>query len=117
MLRYLEQDIVLTQGNDQWIIDAKYKSHVYNSRIYNAEQLKETFRGDYHQVLAYTAFATTPNRKSMIVYPSGTFTLQKITARSQISMVTVDTYIIGLPFETTNIQASIQSIADLLTGN
>ena len=114
MLRYIEPDIILTRDSDQWIIDAKYKSHVYNIASVNNEQLKDVFREDYHQVLAYTSFSTTSRRRSMIIYPSKKLITHRVTVKSRISMVYIDTNIIGLPFTTASIEESIETIAELL---
>ncbi|RPJ78504.1 MAG: hypothetical protein EHM20_03760, partial [Alphaproteobacteria bacterium] len=50
-LNYLEPDIMLMKNNLDIVIDAKYKSHLYNIKN-NTEELKEEHRKDIHQLLA-----------------------------------------------------------------
>ena len=61
-LNYLEPDIVVDRGDVQYIIDAKYKSHMYNLRNHG-DDLKEAFRHDLHQVLAYSSFGKSTRKK------------------------------------------------------
>lgn len=108
-LRYLEPDLLLT-GNDVFIaIDAKYKSHMLNTRSSDIRQLKETFRSDLHQIVAYTAFGAGEDRRGIIVYPGTNYRDIKLELRQpfQNNMVTVD--LISIPM-------AVGAIPDIIGG-
>jgi hypothetical protein len=67
-LNYLEPDIMLIKNNLDIVIDAKYKSHLFNLKS-TTEQLKEEHRKDVHQLLAYTAFTKNKNKVGILCYP------------------------------------------------
>ena len=64
-LSYLEPDLILQKDRDQYVIDAKYKSHVFNWNE-GSTQLKDTFRHDFHQILAYCSFHQTTTKKDIL---------------------------------------------------
>ena len=67
-LHYLEPDIIVHLGSSTIVIDAKYKSHMLNT-YETTENLKNTFRSDLHQVMAYTSLNTDNNKNAILVYP------------------------------------------------
>ena len=67
-LNYLEPDIILMKNNLDIVIDAKYKSHLFNLKS-TTEELKEEHRKDLHQLLAYTAFTKNKNKVGILCYP------------------------------------------------
>ncbi len=67
-LNYLEPDIIMMKSNLDIIIDAKYKSHLYNLKN-NTEELREEHRKDVHQLFAYTAFTKNKNKVGILCYP------------------------------------------------
>lgn len=113
-LRYIEPDIVLSKDEKQWIIDAKYKSHMYNRSSKDNDLIKSSFREDYHQVLAYTSFTASKNKQSMIVYPFSSFCCKKVTAKSPITGIMSETLLIGLPFSTESVEDSALKISEIL---
>lgn len=117
VLRYIEPDIVLTNHDTQWVIDAKYKSHMFNTTSSEIDILKTSFREDYHQVLSYTSFATTSVRKSTLVYPSTNFYIRSLTARSPFTGIIVETKLIGLPFKIEIIEEAVKNISELLNNS
>lgn len=68
-LRYLEPDAILRKDDLFFFIDAKYKAHLL-SRKNNSETLKEEYRRDLHQILAYSSFDIAENKHVFLVYPS-----------------------------------------------
>ncbi len=116
-LRYIEPDIVLMRDDRQWVIDAKYKSHMYNRTSRETEQIKASFREDYHQVLAYTSFATSQARRSMIVYPYSSLCIETIVARSPLTGVFCETKLVGLPFSSDAIDETINQLSEALSDN
>ncbi|RXA20189.1 hypothetical protein EQO05_06300 [Methanosarcina sp. MSH10X1] len=69
-LSYLEPDIILMKSNLDVVIDAKYKSHLFNLKS-GTEELKEEHRKDVHQLLAYAAFTKYENKIGILCYPYG----------------------------------------------
>lgn len=97
-LAYLEPDIIITKGDNAIMVDAKYKMHLYNSQSEKVDILKESFRHDLHQVLAYSSFEKAQNKIAMLVYPCNSYKCihQKISA--SILSVKNDVYLIGIPW-------------------
>ena len=65
-LRYLEPDMIMRVENTMVSVDAKYKAHMLNN---TGDELKESFRSDLHQVLAYSSFSESVNKFACIFYP------------------------------------------------
>ena len=95
-LHYLEPDLILIKNQDQIIIDAKYKSHIFNWHD-NSDILKEAFRHDFHQILAYCALNSSLTKQAMLVYPFSVVTSHKLTVNNPITHSEVDIYLIGIP--------------------
>lgn len=95
-LRYLEPDIVLQREDDQLIIDAKYKSHMLN-RGTISDGLKESFRRDLHQVLAYSSFGTAENKQVILVYPAEVFICQQQQISNPLTRATTNVHLVGIP--------------------
>lgn len=97
-LAYLEPDILITKGDNSIMADAKYKMHLFNSQSEKVDVLKQSFRHDLHQVLAYSSFEKVQNKIAMLVYPSNSYKCihQKISA--PILSATNDVYLIGIPW-------------------
>lgn len=68
-LSYLEPDLIMHKGELQIIVDAKYKSNMLVHASTNSSKLKDAFRKDLHQVLAYSAFNAMNTREIVLVYP------------------------------------------------
>ena len=97
-LSYLEPDILIRKEDRIIVADAKYKMHMMNSRAESAASLKESFRHDLHQVLAYSSFERDVNKISMLVYPSRHFSYLHQLIHSSIQATTCEVYIIGIPW-------------------
>lgn len=97
-LSYLEPDIVLHSDTKQVIIDAKYKSHIFNWTD-ESEELKDTFRHDLHQVLAYCSFATNTNKEAMIVYPFTDFTSRSLRIINPFTHIENVVQLVGIPID------------------
>ncbi len=97
-LSYLEPDAVIYKNDIQYIIDAKYKSHMYNVNNVS-DELKDSFRADLHQVLAYSSFNNTSRKNVILIYPSGVFLKKRISARSSINNMETIIYLVGIPLE------------------
>lgn len=110
-LSYLEPDMVIEYENYTIVVDAKYKSHMLN--IGNtSDMLKETFRADLHQVLAYCNISHTLRKAAMLVYP---FSQKVIYKRIRMEASGIEIYLIGLPIETANTTSVMTQLSELLT--
>lgn len=95
-LHYLEPDLVLQKEGMQCVVDAKYKSHFYNINDVG-EELKDTFRADLHQILAYCSFNDMKTKKAILVYPFTDYTYRKLSLHSPLSRTDADVYLLGIP--------------------
>lgn len=94
-LRYLEPDLVVYKDDCQYIIDAKYKSHMFNREKISGD-LKESFRSDLHQVLAYSSFGINPNKQAILVYPAPRFISQKLQISNPLTRAFTDVHLVGI---------------------
>lgn len=121
MLNHLEPDIILQKGDSLYFADAKYKSHMFNTRT-STEDLKATFRHDLHQVLAYSSFNPGKDKTSLLIYPfhnestkSQEAKIIKLDATNPLANVHNRIYLIGIPIVTTDLNPIVRQIAALLT--
>ena len=115
ILRYLEPDIIFKKEDAIYFIDAKYKSHMLNTQTENL--LKETFRADFHQILAYSSLDSAANKTSMIVYPSNKIKTIELKVDNNLNSVHNRIYLIGLPFTTTELPAVTEAITGIFNRN
>ena len=111
-LSYLEPDIVIQREDQQYVIDAKYKSHMFNLKS-NSEDLRDTFRSDLHQVLAYTSLNTMNEKKGILIYPASHFDVSTICIKSQLNGRRNHVQMIGIPLlksEVENIKKRLNDI-------
>lgn len=113
-LNYLEPDMILQKEKVQYVIDAKYKSHMYN-RDNNSSEFKDIFRQDLHQILAYSAFNSIRYKNAMIVYPYLDFTYNKMDIVSPLSHINTSVYLIGVPLERKKVVETIENLNRLLS--
>lgn len=111
-LHYLEPDLILQNEGLQIVLDAKYKSHMFN-RNEVTDDLKNTFRHDLHQILAYCSFNTMQTKKAMLVYPFEDFTYQKIHLRSTLTHSDADIYLLGIPLAKSKLEELKEGICSL----
>ena len=112
-LSYLEPDLIIQKGIDQYVIDAKYKSHVFNWNE-DSSELKDTFRHDLHQILAYCSFSQSSSKKALLVYPFSEFSIHKLNAKSHSSNRDADIYLIGLPLSKQKIDEIRLKLCDII---
>lgn len=97
-LSYLEPDIVLMKNELEIIVDAKYKSHLFNLRG-TTEELKEEHRKDLHQLLAYTTFTRSENKIGILCYPYSQQYLSESNYFSSFSKVGSKILLVGVPMK------------------
>lgn len=89
---------MLQREDNQFIIDAKYKSHMLN-RGKISDGLKESFRHDLHQVLAYSSFGTAENKQVVLVYPAEVFVCQRQQISNPLTRATTNVHLVGVPLD------------------
>ena len=115
-LSHLEPDAVMYKDDIQYIIDAKYKSHMYNvNRM--GEELKDTFREDFHQVLAYSSFGGNIQKYVMLIYPSEHFISRELYIRSSINGYSAKAYLIGIPLKKSDLEDTKMNLSELINFN
>lgn len=97
-LSYLEPDVVLHHDAKQIVVDAKYKSHIFNWEN-QSDELKDTFRHDLHQILAYCSFSTGANKEAMIVYPYVDFTIRSLKVSNPLTRIENTVSLVGIPID------------------
>ena len=102
-LNYLEPDILLIKDNLNIMIDAKYKSHLFNLTS-DTKALKEEHRKDVHQLFAYSAFSKNKNKIGFLCYPTNEISSVKLDYISSISNVENIIILLGFPMNTSKIQ-------------
>lgn len=112
-LKYLEPDLVMTKEEEQVVVDAKYKSHMYNWDS-DSKELHDTFREDLHQVLAYSSFSSVQQKKTIIVYPYREFKCYVTTVHSSLNECENNTLIMGVPISKASINDVVVAINDIV---
>ena len=113
ILNHLEPDVIMYKDNIQYVIDAKYKSHMYNvNRI--GDVLKESFREDFHQVLAYSSFAGTIQKNVMLIYPSEHFLSREITVHCCINGYSAKAFLVGIPLKKSDLEETKKNLSNII---
>lgn len=112
-LRYLEPDIIVEANDYQYIIDAKYKAHLYNTDS-STDELKDTFRADLHQVLAYTAFSGSRKKCAIIAYPAGKFMKRDMNVNNPLNGYSCKVTLIGIPLRKSDFDDVITKLSEII---
>lgn len=112
-LSYLEPDAIMYKGDIQYIIDAKYKSHMYNVNR-KGEDLKETFREDFHQVLAYSSFSGAKQKHVMLIYPSEHFVSRELDVLNGINGYSAKAYLVGIPLKKSDLEDTKKNLSYII---
>lgn len=118
-LNYLEPDMIIQKENYQIVLDAKYKSHIFNWNR-PSDNLKETFRQDLHQILAYCSLNTMTRKKAFLVYPYNEFSCHAMNIHSPLMTSNADIYMVGIPLLKNKIEEVKIELSKLIsteTGN
>lgn len=113
-LSYLEPDLMLQKEGVQYVIDAKYKSHIFNWGE-ESEDLRTSFRHDLHQILAYSSFSQTPHRNVMLVYPYNGFYHNVLEVRSPLDPTTTSISFVGVPMEKSTLGDTVERLASIIS--
>lgn len=112
-LSYLEPDIILKKGDEQIVIDAKYKSHLMNASS-DSEELKESFRHDFHQVLAYSSFNSMATKRGMLVYPSKAFVCYNLYTSTPFGKDDSVIKLVGVPISKAGVEKTVSQLSALI---
>jgi 5-methylcytosine-specific restriction endonuclease McrBC regulatory subunit McrC len=112
-LAYLEPDIILQKDNIQYAIDAKYKSHIFNWNE-ASDTLKDDFRRDFHQVLAYSSFSKAEHKNVALVYPFNDFAVHRMSITSPLNSTGTDILMIGVPISRSMVGETIEKLSAVI---
>lgn len=112
-LNYLEPDILLRYRNKEVIVDAKYKSHMMNLHV-NTETLRNSFREDLHQVLAYSSLSDSKDKTIVFCYPCSSVIHKSMTVSSSFNCSQIKIYLLGIPVNKAKTEETIKYIFTLL---
>lgn len=115
-LSYLEPDVILKYNDSEVIVDAKYKSHMMNLSS-NTDFLKESFRHDLHQVLAYSSLSDSKHKTIMFCYPCTSIVHRRMTVSSPYNGANTDIILLGIPVRKDRILDITSCIYNLLGQN
>lgn len=115
-LNYLEPDIIIQKKNEQVVVDAKYKSHLFNWNN-DSEELKNTFRYDLHQLLAYCSLNGMNKKQAILIYPFKDFTCHQMTVNSPLTTTGAQVFMIGIPLEKNRIEEVKSKLNDVIYFN
>lgn len=112
-LHYLEPDLVVQKNAEQIVIDAKYKSHIFNWDD-DSDELKETFRHDFHQILAYCTMNSMSTKQGLLVYPFSDFACHRMKVTSPITKSEAYIYLVGIPIEKKRIEEVKEKLSEII---
>lgn len=112
-LHYLEPDLVLQKDGTQYVLDAKYKSHMFNVKE-AGEDLRDTFRHDLHQILAYCSFNDMSTKKAILVYPFTDFAFRVMHISSPLTHSDAQIYLVGIPLKKSMIEEVKEKIKEIV---
>jgi hypothetical protein len=112
-LRYLEPDAVAIKDKLALVVDAKYKSHLFNLNE-STQYLKDEHRKDLHQILAYLSFFCNRNKIGFLCYPSLEFQAIPLQYEAQISDTKNNLILIGIPMARARVSEFKKSIIELI---
>ena len=97
-LKYIEPDAIYQKDNILVFIDAKYKSNLYN-KFDQSQVLKEDYRHDLHQILAYSSFSKMDYKFGILCYSSDQIEIKSIQYKNGISDAKNLIMILGVPLK------------------
>ena len=115
-LHYLEPDIVLRYGGNDVVVDAKYKSHMMNLNN-NSEILRNSFREDLHQVLAYSSFSESKEKKIIFCYPCTSIVHKVLELNPLFNNCRAKIYLLGIPVNKNYTEKTINYIYEIISAH
>ena len=81
------------------------------------EDLKETFRHDLHQILAYSSFGTALNKRAILVYPASHFISKGLHISNPLTKAIADVHLVGIPLDIAATSDTKLQLEDLVEGS
>lgn len=78
-----------------------------------SEGLKEAFRSDLHQILAYSSDPK-PRKRVMLAYPSMAFSSQRLQIATPLASASTEVYLLGIPLDTNAMDETLSQLGTLL---
>jgi hypothetical protein len=117
-LNHLEPDAIFQKEETLIFIDAKYKSHLLNMSepiLNETSTLKDTFRHDLHQILAYSSFDTNKNKFNILCYPTTNKVFCKyVEFYNPLNSSKNSVFLLGIPFNKSSIKEASEAIKKIL---
>ena len=82
----------------------------YSSKRPSAS-LRESFRNNLRQLLAYTAFSTEKKKHCVLVAPFSRFERSKMKYRSAFSDATIEIFCLGIPFSASSLSETVNQLS------
>lgn len=112
-LNHLEPDAIYYKNEILIMIDAKYKSHLYNK--YNpSDLLKDEHRHDLHQLLCYCSFSKSRIKYSFLCYPNSNIELCTTKFFNSVNQSINIINILGIPLKIESINQCKDLVIDEL---
>lgn len=112
-LKHVEPDAIYQKENILVFIDAKYKSNLYN-KFDQSDMLKEGYRHDLHQIMAYSSFSKTDNKFGFLCYPSNKIEIKSIQYNNNINETKNTVLILGTPIRLSSIKETKRLLINVI---
>ena len=109
-LKHVEPDVIYQKESMLVFIDAKYKSNLYNKYSFS-DFLKEDFRRDLHQIMAYSSFNKAETKFNFLCYPSDQLEIKSLSYFSNINETTNTVSVVGIPLTKNSIPKAKKMLA------
>lgn len=112
-LKYIEPDIIIQFQGKTIIADAKYKRHMVNLND-KSKILRDSFREDLHQVLAYSSLVPGDNKEIMLCYPRFDGIINKtMYVQNPINGLSTKIQLLGIPLQKETAENTILFLCNL----
>ena len=76
--------------------------------------IEETFREDFHQVLAYSSFCGNKQKHVMLIYPSDHFVYRELDVMSGINDYSAKAYLVGIPLKKSDLEETKINLSNII---
>lgn len=112
-LKHIEPDAIYQKNNTIIFIDAKYKSNLYN-KFSTSEDLKNQYRFDLHQILAYSSFSKTEAKLGILCYPSNNVEMKETIFKNPMNNTSIKVFTLGIPLNIESLAIVKKTVKDIL---
>lgn len=111
--KHLEPDAIYRMNDLTIMIDAKYKSHLYN-KWSQSESLTDDYRHDLHQILAYSSFNNSDFKVGFLCYPSDKVEVKSTTYYNRSNHTNSQVTLVGLPLQVSKLNEAKNAIIPII---